>query len=105
MATGDSRISQKSCISYRAFSGLKAIPTGCCIQAFATSIQKAERLEPRATIQVANRCIFLETRSQPKNMTEKKLAIRNRPKIASVARKTPNMSPAIQAKFDQLDPS
>src|SRR5210317_1652010 len=61
MATGDSRISQKFCISKRALSGLNAMPTGCCIQALATRIHKAERFEPSATIQVENRCILFET--------------------------------------------
>src|SRR5210317_1289269 len=96
MATGDSRTSQKFCISKRALSGLNAMPTGYCIQAFATRIHKAERFEPRATIQVANRWVFLETRSQPKNMTAKNDASRKKAKIPSAARGAPKMSPTIQ---------
>ena len=54
MATGEKSISQKFCISNRAVSGLNSIPTGYCIQALATRIHKADKLEPTATIQVDN---------------------------------------------------
>ena len=39
---------QKLVISFRAVSGLKAVPTGCCIHALATRIHTAERLAPNA---------------------------------------------------------
>src|SRR5210317_1287160 len=97
MATGESSTSQKFCISKRALSGLNAMPTGCCIQAFATRIQRAERFEPKATIQVAKRCSFFETRSQPKNITAKNVASRKKAKIPSAARGAPKISPTIQA--------
>ena len=54
-ATGERATSQKFCISKRALSGLKAMPTGNCIQPLATRIQTADRLEPTATIQVEKR--------------------------------------------------
>ena len=52
MAVGENNTAQKSVISFRAVSGLNSIPTGFCIQAFATRIHNAEMLEPRNTIQV-----------------------------------------------------
>jgi len=55
IATGEKTTAQKSCISKRAWSGLKIMPTGCCIQPLATKIQRAERLEPIATSQVERR--------------------------------------------------
>ena len=51
MAVGESSTAQKSIISFRAVSGLNCIPTGSCIQALATRIHSAERLDPTATIQ------------------------------------------------------
>ena len=55
IATGESATSKKFCISFLAVSGLKLIPTGYCIQPFATKIQKAERLLPIATHQVESK--------------------------------------------------
>ena len=54
-ATGFIRTAQKSTISFRIVSGLNSIPTGCCIQPFATKIHNAERLEPIATNQLESR--------------------------------------------------
>ena len=95
-ATGLKTRSKKLCISNRAVSGLKAIPTGFCIQALAMRIQIAERLEPIATIHVEKRWNFFETLFQPKNMTAKKVASRKKAKIPSMARGAPNISPTIQ---------
>jgi len=33
-------------------------PTGFCIQAFATKIQRADILEPKTTIHIAKQCVF-----------------------------------------------
>ena len=55
IAYGEKATSEKFCISKRAVSGLKACPTGCCIQALATRIQTADMLLPTATIQVEKR--------------------------------------------------
>ena len=94
-ALGLKMTSAKFSISFLAVSGLKCIPTGCCIQPLAMSIHKAERLEPIATSHVESRCILLLTLSQPKNITAKKVdSIKNamRPSMASGA---PKMSPTI----------
>ena len=44
-AKGDNK-AQKSTISFRTVSGLNSIPTGFCIQAFATKIQNADNVAP-----------------------------------------------------------
>ena len=54
-AIGENNTSQKLVISIRAVSGLKTIPTGFCIQALATKIQRADKLAPIAVNQVAVR--------------------------------------------------
>ena len=95
-AFGLRNTSQKFCISFLAVSGLKCIPTGCCIQPFATRIQRAERLEPIATSQVESRCIFLLTLSQPKNITAKKVDSIKKAISPSMASGAPKMSPTIQ---------
>ena len=71
--------------------GLKANPTGFCIQPLAIRIHRADRLEPSATMTVVSRCMGLDSFSQPKNMTPTKVASRKkaiRPSIASGAPKT-----------------
>ena len=51
-ATGLKISAPKSTSSIRIVSKLNAAPTGFCIQPFATKIQSADMLEPRATNQV-----------------------------------------------------
>src|ERR1035437_7155544 len=46
-ATGESKMLQKSIISFRTVSGLNSMPTGYCIHAFATRIHKAEMVAPK----------------------------------------------------------
>ena len=53
--TGLKNTSEKSLSSIRIVSGLKRLPTGCCIQALAMRIHKAEKLDPSATHQVTAR--------------------------------------------------
>ncbi len=50
------------------------MPAGVCIHEFATMIQNAEIDEPSATMPVANRCMPLDTRSQPRIITAMKPA-------------------------------
>src|SRR5690554_3951901 len=92
-ATGDRATAQKSIISFLIVSGLNSIPTGYCIQALATRIQNAERVAPSVTSQVDAKCIFLLTRSQPKNMIEINVASRKKATIPSMARGAPKISP------------
>ena len=54
-ATGESATAAKSVISLRTVSGLKVIPTGCCIHELATSIHHAEIIAPRLVSHVAAR--------------------------------------------------
>ncbi len=55
MAMGEKSTSQKLTISLRAVSGLNFMPTGICIQALATNIQRADKLAPKATSQVESK--------------------------------------------------
>src|SRR5690554_3579634 len=55
IATGESATAQKSTISFLTVSGLNSIPTGYCIQAFATNIHSAESTAPKNTIHVDRR--------------------------------------------------
>ncbi|MPM41741.1 hypothetical protein SDC9_88400 [bioreactor metagenome] len=93
MATGDKATAQKSTISFLAVSGLNSIPAGYCIQAFATSIQSADRMVPIATSQVESKWAFLLTLSHPKNMMAKKVLSRKNAKIPSIASGAPKISP------------
>ena len=95
-AIGENKTSQKLIISLRAVSGLKRIPRGICIQALATRIHKAERLAPIAVSQVANRCTFLLTLFQPKNMMAIKVDSMKKAKIPSIANGAPKISPTNQ---------
>ena len=72
------------------------MPVGNCIHPLATSIHRAERLEPMATIHVDRRWKPFETLFQPKNMTAKNVASRKKATIPSMARGAPKMSPTIQ---------
>jgi hypothetical protein len=51
--------SKKSVTSMRMVCGLKAAPTGFCIQPLAIRIHSAEKLEPSATAQVADQVAHL----------------------------------------------
>ncbi len=84
------------CISLRAVSGLKAMPTGFCIQPLATKIHKAERLAPMAVSHVAIRCVFLPTLFQPKNITAIKVDSMKNARIPSMASGAPKISPTNQ---------
>src|SRR6266487_4989170 len=60
----------------RIVSGLNRLPTGCCIQALAIRIQRAEKFEPNATHQVTARWPDLLSRSHPKKNNPMKVASR-----------------------------
>ena len=72
------------------------MPTGFCIHELAIRIQMAEMLAPMPVIQVAKRCVFLLTFSQPKNMTAKNVASIKNASIPSMASGAPKMSPTNQ---------
>ena len=95
-ATGLLTTAQKSTISFLTVSGLKTIPTGCCIQPLAMSIQSAERDAPNAVSQVDARWNPLLTLPQPNNITAMKVASMKKAKMPSMASGAPNMSPTNQ---------
>ena len=96
IANGEKATSQKFVISFRTLSGLKLVPTGFCIQAFATKIQNALRLLPIATSHVERRWNFGETLFQPKNITAKNVASRKNAISPSIAKGAPKISPTNQ---------
>ena len=92
-ATGFVATAQKSTISLRTVSGLNSIPTGCCIQPFATRIQKADIAAPIPVIHVEARWKRRPTLSHPKNMTATNVASIKNANMPSMARGAPKMSP------------
>ena len=68
-------------------------PTGWCMKALATRIQKAEMFEATATSQIVVRWSFGESRFQPKNQTAMKVDSRKKASVASTASSEPKMSP------------
>src|SRR5665647_15351 len=96
MATGENSTAQKSAISLRTVSGLKCMPSGNCIQAFATKIHKAERVAPITVSQVAARWNFLLTLFQPKNITAIKVDSIKKAIMPSMASGAPKISPTNQ---------
>ena len=95
-AIGEVATAQKSTISLRAVSGLNSIPTGFCIQAFATRIHQAEIVAPSPVSQVEARWKRLLTLSQPKNITAMNVASIKNARIPSIASGAPKMSPTNQ---------
>ena len=87
---------QKSAISLRTVAGLKAIPTGSCIQALATRIQTAEMVAPMTVSQVEARWKPRFTLFHPKNMTAMKVASIKKARIPSIASGAPKISPTSQ---------
>ena len=96
MAMGDNATAQKSTISFRTESGLNSIPTGYCIQAFATKIHKADSVAPIVVSQVEAKCAFLLTLFQPKNMMAINVASMKKATMPSIANGAPKMSPTNQ---------
>ena len=92
-ATGERSTSLNEVISLRTVSTLKRHPTGFCIQALATRIQRAERLAPIAVSQVAARWNPFETLFQPKNITAMKVDSMKKAISPSMASGAPKMSP------------
>ena len=95
-AKGDRATAQKSTISLRMVSGLKAQPTGCCIQALATSIHHAEMVAPRPVSQVEARWKPGETFFHPKYITATKVLSMKKATMPSMANGAPKMSPTNQ---------
>ncbi len=93
IATGEKSTSPNEVISLRTVSTLNRQPTGLCIQALATRIQRAERLAPMAVSQVAARWKRFDTLFQPKNITAMKVASRKKAISPSMASGAPKMSP------------
>ena len=92
-ASGANATAKKSVISLRTVSGLSSIPTGCCIQLFATRIHHAESVAPMPVSHVEARWNPRPTLSQPKNITPiKVLSIKNAT-MPSMASGAPKMSP------------
>ena len=89
-------MAKKSIISFLIVSGLNSIPTGCCIQALATRIQRAEILAPMAVNHVDARWNLGLTRFQPKNITAMNVDSIKKASIPSMARGAPKMSPTNQ---------
>ncbi|MNR29462.1 hypothetical protein D3C85_1468510 [compost metagenome] len=83
----------KSVTSIRMVSGLKAAPTGFCIQPLAARIHRADRLVPRATMKVTNRWAWGFSLSQPKNIRPTKVASMKKAISPSIASGAPKMSP------------
>jgi len=95
-AIGEVATAQKSTISLRAVSGLNSMPTGFCIQAFATRIHQAEIVAPSPVSQVEARWKRLLTLSQPKNITAMNVASIKNARMPSIASGAPKMSPTNQ---------
>ena len=68
-------------------------PAGVCCQLLATTIQTEEKIEPRRPSAVAKKCIFGDTRSQPKTSSARKPDSRKKAKIPSAASADPKTSP------------
>ncbi|MBK8478141.1 MAG: hypothetical protein IPL39_18090 [Opitutaceae bacterium] len=88
-------MAQKSVISARAFNPSPTMwyPAGVCIQELATTIQIALKCAPKATMQVAKKCIFGPTLSQPKSRMARKPDSRKKAKMPSAASALPKTSP------------
>jgi len=71
----------------------------------ATKIQKAERLDPRATSQISAACSFLGSLSQLKTQTPMKVDSMKKASNASMASGTPKMSPMKREYSDQFIPN
>ena len=96
MATGDKATAQKSNISLRTVSGLNCIPAGCCIQALAIRIHRADKVAPIMVSQVEARWKRLLTLSHPKNITAMNVASIKKARIPSMASGAPKISPTNQ---------
>ena len=95
-AAGEKATAIKSTISLRTVSGLKDMPTGCCIQLLATRIHQAEMVAPSPVSQVLARWKPRLTLFQPKNMTAMKVLSIKKAKMPSMASGAPNISPTNQ---------
>ena len=77
----------------RIVSGLKAEPTGFCIQPLAIRIQSAEKFVPSAISHVTTQWARAESLSQPKKNSPTNVASRKKAIRPSMASGAPNTSP------------
>ena len=80
-------------------------PCGVCIQLLAARIQNVENSVPSATMQVARKCSFGDTRFQPNSITPRKLASRKNAVSTSYDSSGPRMAPARSLSTAQLVPN
>src|SRR5512136_1180064 len=71
----------------------------------AIRIHNAERLEPIATAHITAACALLESLSQPKIQTPRKVDSRKNASNASIASGAPKMSPTKREYSDQFMPN
>ena len=95
-AKGESATSMNDTISLRIVSGLKAQPTGFCIQALATSIHHADIVAPNPVSHVDARWNPGDTFFQPKYMTATNVDSIKNATMPSMASGAPKMSPTNQ---------
>src|SRR5437667_3202168 len=107
MLEGLNTIAQKSVISARAVNPSPTTwkPAGVCCQEFATTIQIDEKIAPSATMQVAKKCIFGGTLSQPNTSTARNPDSRKNAKMPSAANAEPNTSPTYREYVAQFVPN
>ena len=68
-------------------------------------IHSAERFDPTATTQIAARCTFFGSTSQPKTQMPRKVDSRKKASSASIASGAPKMSPTKREYSDQFIPN
>src|SRR5437867_9390831 len=102
-ADGLSTAAQKSISSARPLRMTK--PAGVCCHELATTIQTEENTAPNATIQLAKKCVFAETLSQPNTSTARKPDSRKNAKMPSAASAAPKMSPTYREYVAQFVPN
>jgi hypothetical protein len=79
--------------SARPVSGLKAQPTGCCIQELAARMKYALPTVPAASSQMLARCSRADSRSRPKTHRPRKVDSRKKATRPSMASGAPKTSP------------
>src|SRR5215212_7442339 len=84
---------RKSVSSACPVASLRVYPTGCCIQAFASRIHKAEKSAPMATNQMEAKCTFSGIFPSPKIHTPRKVDSRKNASSDSKASGAPKISP------------
>ena len=83
----------------------KCEPAGVCCHELATMIHTALKCAPSATMQVAKKCSFGPTRSQPNSRIARNPDSRKNAKIPSAASALPKISPTKREYVAQLVPN